>query len=152
MVENQFIGTWQLVSWENRDSDGNVIYPYGQDAIGYIMYNADGYMSVNIMMANRSNFASEVILTGTTEEQAVASQSYLAYCGNYEIQSDKIIHYIATSLFPNWVGTVQERFFQFEGDRLVLSTPPLSVSGKQQTAHLTWERVNKLQDYGIQFV
>ncbi len=143
-VKSQFIGTWQLVSWENRDSDGDVIYPYGQDAVGYIMYNPDGYMSVHIMKANRSNFAAGAILTGSKEEQAMASQSYLAYCGNYEIHSDKIIHYIATSLFPNWAGTVQERFFKFEGDRLVLSTPPLTVNGTQQTAHLTWQRVNKL--------
>lgn len=141
MAENEFIGSWRLVSSEVRDSDGHVSYPYGQDAVGYIMYAADGYMSAQIMKANRSNFANGGILTGSKEEHAMASESYLAYCGKYEIQVNKVIHYIEASLFPNWVGTIQERFFEFKGDRLVLSTPPLVSGGKQGTAHLIWERV-----------
>ena len=31
------------------DKDGNVIYPLGEDAKGFIMYNPDGYMSAQIM-------------------------------------------------------------------------------------------------------
>ena len=37
-------------SWENRSLlDGQVSYPLGKDAAGYIMYNEDGYMFVAIM-------------------------------------------------------------------------------------------------------
>jgi hypothetical protein len=46
-ASNPLIGTWRLVSWENRSvEDGEVSYPLGKDASGYIMYNQDGYMFV----------------------------------------------------------------------------------------------------------
>jgi Lipocalin-like domain len=46
MTPNPLIGTWRLVSWENRSLvDGQISYPLGKDAAGYIMYNQDGYMS-----------------------------------------------------------------------------------------------------------
>ena len=50
MTANPLIGTWRLISWENRSVDGQKIsYPLGKDAVGYIMYNEDGYMFVAIM-------------------------------------------------------------------------------------------------------
>ncbi len=42
----KFAGAWRLVSFERRDQDGQVIFPYGPDATGYIQYSATGYMSV----------------------------------------------------------------------------------------------------------
>jgi hypothetical protein len=55
MTPNPLIGSWRLVSWENRSIDGQKIsYPLGRDAVGYIMYNQDGYMSVAIMRPNRT--------------------------------------------------------------------------------------------------
>jgi hypothetical protein len=37
-----------LISWENRAADGQVTYPMGTDAIGYVIYAADGRFSVTI--------------------------------------------------------------------------------------------------------
>ena len=42
MTSNPLIGTWRLISWENRDEGGHISYPLGKDALGYIIYNADG--------------------------------------------------------------------------------------------------------------
>jgi hypothetical protein len=49
-----------------------------------------------------------------------------------------VIHYVDVSLIPDWVGTKQERQFQFIDDKLILVTPP--IGGNPQT--LTWERVS----------
>jgi hypothetical protein len=35
-------------------------------------------------------------------------------------------------LFPNWVGSDQERWVELAGDRLTLSASPLLLAGKQQ--------------------
>jgi hypothetical protein len=48
---------------------------------------------------------------------------------------------VELSLFPNWVGVTQERLVKISGDQLTLSTRPLLLQGRQQTAHLLWERV-----------
>lgn len=141
MKTDLFIGTWRLVSCELRREDSHVVYPYGKDAVGYIMYNEDEYMSVAIMASNRPKFVSGDILRGTTEEKASVAETYLSYCGRYEVKGDKIIHHIEVSSFPNWIGVKQERFYKFEGDRLTLSTSPMLVDGMQQSAHVVWERV-----------
>ena len=141
MTDNRFLGTWKLVSWEMRDSEGNVIYPYGKDAIGFLIYAPDGYMSATLTKPNRPHFATQDFLGGTLEEQALAAQTYLAYCGRYEIKEKSVLHCIETSLLPNWVGIVQERFYEFKDGRLSLSTPPLLLKGKQQFAYLIWEHV-----------
>ena len=43
MTSNPLIGTWRLISWENRNASGHISYPLGKDAVGYIIYNRDGY-------------------------------------------------------------------------------------------------------------
>jgi Lipocalin-like domain len=65
MTSNPLVGTWRLISWETRSVDGQKIsYPLGKDAVGYIMYNEDGYMSVAIMRPNRVRIAAGDLLGG----------------------------------------------------------------------------------------
>jgi hypothetical protein len=142
MIPNPLIGTWRLISWENRStSDGKVSYPLGEDATGYIMYNKDGYMFVAIMAPHRLKFATDDLLSATKEEEAQAEESYVSYCGRYEFLGERVVHRVELSLFPNWVGGDQERLVDLRGNRLTLSTRPLLLRGIQQSAHLIWERV-----------
>lgn len=142
MRSNPLIGTWRLVSWENRSvGDDQVSYPVGRDAVGYIIYNQDGYMFVAIMAPNRLRFAAEDLFSGTTEEEAQAEETYVSYCGRYDLQGDVVFHHVELSLFPNWVGTEQERLVELRGNRLTLSTRPILLEGTERTAHLIWERV-----------
>ena len=142
MSKQLLVGSWKLVSFETRDANGRISYPWGKDTLGYLMYNAGGYMSVTIMSSNRLKFSSADLKGGTTEEKVAAADTYLSYCGTYEIQQDTVIHHIELAFFPNWVGVDQNRMFSIEGDRLSLSSPPTTVAGVEQTAHLIWERVN----------
>jgi hypothetical protein len=130
---------------ETRSIDGRQIsYPLGKDVVGYIMYNEDGYMFVAITRPNRAKFAAGDLLGGSTEEKVQAATSYVSYCGRYEFRGDIVIHHVELSLFPNWVGSDQERLVELTGNRLTLSTRPILLEGKQQTAHLIWERVRTL--------
>jgi hypothetical protein len=141
MIQSPVVGTWRLASFESRTLDGNVVYPAGPDPVGYIMYNEDGYMSVAFMAADRTAFASGDIRGGSAEERIAAFDTYLSYCGTYEVQGNKVIHHIEVSLFPNWTGVSQERFFELDGDKLSLSTPPILQGGIERTSHLVWKRV-----------
>jgi hypothetical protein len=157
MSQNNFVGTWKLVSWETISTNGRTSYPFGKDAIGYITYSESGYMSATIMKAHRLNIQVSsaelmnarkvflrpwLLLTALKYIKAItrylqASANYVSYCGKYEIQAETVIHHVEISLIPDWIGTQQVRQFQFIGDRLVLVTPP--IGGNPQT--LTWERV-----------
>ena len=141
-AKKPLVGTWQLLSWKNVDEEGNSTYPFGEDAIGYVLYSEDGYMSTTLMTANRPKFETNDVLGGTTEERARAEKTYVAYCGEYEINDNKVIHHIKASLFPNWVGVDQERFFEFKDERLTLSTPLILIDGKLQIAYLIWKRAS----------
>ena len=140
MADNPFVGAWALASFEVRSAKGALTYPFGHDVRGYIMYNQDGYMSVAFMSAGRARCKSEDMRAVTAEEKVSAMDTYLSYCGKYEVRGDKVVHHIEVSLFPNWTGQDQERFYKFEGDRLTLSTSPMLIGGMEQTAHLIWKR------------
>jgi hypothetical protein len=141
MSLDHFVGTWKLFSFELRSSIGEVTYPFGRDAVGYIMYTNEGFMSVNFMKADRLNYVSGDFLKGTAEEKISAIDTFQSYCGRYEVSGNKVVHHIEVSSFPNWSGVDQERFFKFKENNLELNTPPILLGGKNQTAHLVWEKV-----------
>jgi hypothetical protein len=141
MIDERLIGTWRLLSYQLIGSRGHIRYPYGEDAAGYVLYGADGYMAVSIMATGRRPFAGTDILRRTTEEAAEATRTYLSYSGTYDVLPDRVIHYVKISLFPNWTNTAQERFYLLSGDRLELSTAPIPPPTPQPRAHLIWERL-----------
>jgi hypothetical protein len=141
MTSNPLIGTWRLISWENWDENDHISYPLGEDALGYIIYNPDGYMFVAIMRPEREKFAAGDLLSGTPEERAQAAGTYVSYCGRYQFRGETVIHHVELSLFPNWEGVEQERLVEVRGDRMTLSTRPMLFGGMQRSAHLIWERL-----------
>jgi lipocalin-like protein len=141
-ARDALVGAWRLISWENRAADGQVTYPVGTDAIGYVIYAADGRFSVTISRTGRAGFAAGDLLSGTTEEKARAVEGFVAYAGHYTFLGDRVIHHVELSLFPNWVGGDQERWVELAGDQLILSASPLLLAGKQQVPRLIWERVD----------
>lgn len=142
-MKDRLIGTWRLVSWELRSTDREPFYPLGKDAIGQLMYSADGYMAVVLTRPGRVAFKSPWLMEGTSAEKIDAMDSYSSYTGRYEVreQEGKVIHYVEHSLFPNWIGTAQERFFKLKGDRLELSAALPMKDGIEQTAVLVWEKI-----------
>ena len=143
MNSEALVGTWALESWEVVDSAGAVDRPFGEQPIGYIMYSPEGYMAVAFMPSSRPPFAAADILGGTAGEKCAAVGTYISYCGRYEVAGDRVRHHIELSLFPNWTGVTQERIVSLSGDTLRISTPPLLIKGKVQTAHLVWRRARQ---------
>ncbi len=144
MTDNPFLGTWRLISWENRDAGGQLGYPLGPDALGYITYTADGYIFAQIMAAGRATLATQNPFGGADAEAAAAARSHMSYCGKYEVrtggENDEVVHRVAVSDFPNWVGGEQLRFYKFEGEKLILSAPPFQTKKGEITTFLIWER------------
>jgi hypothetical protein len=113
----------------------------GADALGYLIYTADGRFSVTISRADRARFTGGDLLGGTMQEKTRAAEGFVAYAGWYTFHGDHVVHHVELSLFPNWVGTEQQRFADLSQDTLILSASPLLLAGRQQVPHLLWERV-----------
>jgi hypothetical protein len=97
-------------------------------------------MAVSLMRAGRSYFKTEDIWAATPEEKLAAFDSYNSYSGRYEVKGNKVIHHVELSLFPNWIGGSQERYFEFSGDRLTLRTPETTADGVERMWIVAWER------------
>jgi Lipocalin-like domain len=143
MTIQQFIGTWKLVTSEFRTSDGKVSYPLGEKAVGILIYDSGGRMAAQLMRPDRPKFASGDMRGGTPEETKTAAEGYVAYFGTYEVDDKKgtVIHHVEASLFPNWVGQDQVRFFEFSAGMLTLKTLPLLSGGQEITGILIWKRL-----------
>ena len=137
---NPLLGSWRLVSCETEAADGSIDYPFGEDAVGLLMYMDDGHMSVSLARAGRQPFGAGDLLGGTDREKEQAAESYLSYCGRYEYREDVVTHHVELSLFPNWSGQDQKRYVELNGARLTLAAPPTVIKGIEQRARLVWER------------
>jgi hypothetical protein len=135
-------GTWRLLAVEARSEGRTISTPFGRYPIGQLVYMADGRMSVMLMAAARPKFGSHGIRAGTGPEKAAAFDSFLAYSGRYERLEDRVIHHPDVASIPDFVGVPEERFVSLEGDRLILSTPPMLEDGQFRTFVIVWQRVS----------
>jgi hypothetical protein len=155
VAAERLVGTWRLVAYE-RWSDGEVSYPMGEDALGYLTYDPHGRMSVQIMRAGRPALAGEDGHQGPPDALRAAVDGYLGYAGTYEVdaQTDAtgtVVHRIELHLVPNAVGTRLERRFELSGerlDRLTLYTSPAAGDGRPAAGGLSWERVGRAAEGG----
>ncbi len=140
MVAAGLVGRWRLVSWSIGTENGAGAYPFDESAEGSLVYTPGGWMMVTLAKAERARLSTDDVVGGGEAERAAAYSSYVAYCGTYEVEGDVVIHRVQMSLFPNWVGSEQERYFELSGDALVLRGPPVSVAGRSVVNELRWIR------------
>lgn len=140
MKNNKLVGTYNLVSWENRHESGDITYPLGSDAKGVISYSPDGFMFVHIMANNRKKHASEDLFGGNDSEIRESATTHISYCGTYEIIGNEVVHLVTISSFPNWIPSEQRRNWEIRDGQLLLSAQGLQVGNEKVGAYLIWKR------------
>jgi hypothetical protein len=129
-ANDKLVGTWKLVSASSTTSTGErKEAPYGPSPVGFLTYTADGRVTALISYG------------GTLEEQGEAFKTFLAYAGRYTLNGDKVTHHIEISSIQNYVDKDLVRSVNFQGDQIILVTPPTPVHGKIQTVELIWQRL-----------
>lgn len=142
MLNEQFIGTWRLDDYEYERSDGEKIYPFGDNPCGILIYTAEGFVSAQISRRERKKFGSRSRWNVTTEEMVQAYKDYLAYFGTYQIEESagQITHTVEGSLFPDYIGSLQVRLYVHSAGQLILRTPPMPAGAHTVTGRLVWSR------------
>jgi hypothetical protein len=135
----RLIGAWKLVSIEDRLPGGEVSYPYGKEAVGLLVYDASGRMSVQIMRRDRQAFSSGEWSQTPAEEIKSAVEGFTAFFGSYEVdEAEKTVtHNVEGHLLPASVGKRLKRAFEFSNNRLILKP--------SETRRITWERIPPAQ-------
>lgn len=145
MSQQQFLGTWKLVSAEFLRPDGTAIEYLGENPMGMLIYTLDGHMSVHLVRRDRPRFATDDRMGGTPEQIRAAFIGYQGYFGTFTVNEAEgsITHHIEAGSFPNWVGADQKRFYERTGKRLTLRTPLLTINQDRVVGHLVWERASE---------
>ena len=112
-------GSYELVSWKNTDRDGLEVYPFGENAGGYITYTAQGFVSVHLMSDKRSQFERDGIFDGKDEEIRANYNSFISYFGTYTVNKNTVSHHLLSCSFPNWENTTQIRNWVVNLDKAV---------------------------------
>jgi hypothetical protein len=141
MTASQFLGSWKLVSWQIPGPAGQPYFPLGPNAKGLLVYAPDGYMFAALMAVGRPDFFGSDPLGGTAYETLNAMRGYHTYCGRYRLEEGRVVHTVEMSLYPNMLGSKQVRYYRFEGERLILSTPPVTRAGVTGVAELIWRKI-----------
>jgi hypothetical protein len=110
--------------------------------VGFLTYTGDGRVTALISYGGRKPLSGGGGTVAPLEEQAEAFKTFLAYAGRYTLSGDKVTHYIEISSIQNYVNRDLVRSVKFQGDRIILVTPPTSVNGKIQTVELIWQRLS----------
>src|ERR1022692_1537579 len=142
-IRQAILGTWKLVSYVREEvPSGTKSDVMGAHPSGYINYGPDGRMIVIIVGSDRKKPAGPV---ATPDEAEVLIRSMLAYAGTYTIDSEAktVTHQIDVSWDQSRTGESHVRHYNFDGDRITLTTEPSNdpATGKKTVRTLTWERV-----------
>lgn len=131
--EQAFIGAWKLLSIDAKAPDGSW-HPSsqgaGSDAIGMIMYDDSGFMSVQIVSKNNPYRHGDK--TDTKAEHSV----YRAYFGTFSVDPATltVYHDRQAYMVPSKAPTRISRRYQFVDNTLILQVPGRDL-------RLVWEKL-----------
>ena len=126
--KEQLVGTWTLLSWEQKNADGTKAERYGTNPKGIAFFDADGRYIITVMKSDRAKYVSNTLWQGTHQENKETADGTITYFGIYSTNEidDSITIHVEGSSFPNWNGSDQKRFVAIVGDQLTLTVRPPS--------------------------
>jgi hypothetical protein len=141
-AQPRLVGSWRLVSYEDKPAQGPSVFPYGAEPRGFLVYDATGHMAVQIMKQPHPKVASGDGHRVTPQEKEALLDAYVAYFGTYRVDGAKgiVIHRAEGDLYDLFIGRDEERPFELSGDRLVLK-PRWSQDGQEWTGIRVFERI-----------
>jgi len=120
---HRLLGAWSLVAYDARAADGTVRQPLGADVVGRLHYAADGTMSA--LLTRRGG----------------GGEGAIGYAGTFTLAVDAVVHHVAVSLAPRWVGTDLRRSVRLAGDDLMLGAVADGADGQPELHELRWRRL-----------
>jgi Lipocalin-like domain len=140
-MRERLIGTWKLISAVREELPSGVkVDQLGANPVGYINYASDGRMIAIIARSDRKKPAGARPTQG--EAEALLT-SMVSYAGAYTVAGNEVTHHVDVSWNESWTGTEQTRLFEFDAERLRLSTRPSPdpLDGRMSVRRMVWERV-----------
>lgn len=137
-LKEGLVGTWMVVSWEQKKKDGSTLRQFGENPTGMAIFDAGGRYIITVMRPDRAKYISNALWQGTAEENKETANGTQTYFGTYTVnEADRSIAiHVEGSSFPNWNGASQKRFVTITDDQLTLTIRPPSG----ETVDVVWKR------------
>jgi hypothetical protein len=90
LTKAELVDTYRLVYGGIERPDGTVEYPYGEDAVGYLVYLGNDRVSRHTTAADRPPFSDPDLLGGSPEGNDGAFRTSNGYFGKYSIQGNVV--------------------------------------------------------------
>lgn len=117
-LQKQVVGTWRLISAEDKVNGQWTPYTFGNPPSGYFIYDATGHASIQIMTTPPQKIAGPD--SPTPSDALVIFNNYIAYYGTYTVDAENITVQVEGAWDPSQVGTAQARPYQIKGDTLII--------------------------------
>jgi hypothetical protein len=147
-TRQQLIGAWRLVAVEYRGPRGETADPFFQaGSFGLIIYDASGWMSVQISAPNRRSWGVPDVrvpqAAGDDRLKAEAFDTYYSYYGTWDFDapSSVVTHHLSSSVIPAETGLNYAQRVDLEGGRLVF-TVRAGNPGAEMVRRKIWEKLS----------
>ena len=134
---DRIAGVWKLVSVVYEDEGTKERTPVlGEHPRGCQIATPEGRWLALVTGEGRK-------VPRTDKERSDALRSMIAYTGKYRVEGGKVITRVEAAWNEAWVGTDQVRAYRFEGDRLLLESPPQphpNLLGRVVRIIVIWQR------------
>jgi len=150
LTRQVIIGAWRLVGIDYAGPNGALADPvFGPDPQGIMIYDQSGWMSVQIVTANRpaigrpTTRTSRVVTPDDAKLAAMAFDTYYAYFGTWDYNADTsvITQHVNSSLLPYETGLEYRREVTFDGVHLKMIARS-QETGEERHRTLVWTRVS----------
>jgi hypothetical protein len=108
---------------------GDIENAFGVNPTGFLTYTADGRMMAIITYGERRPLSLNDRVAAPAQERAEAFATMFAYAGRYTFAGDRVTHRVEAAAVQNWVNTDLVRTVKFQGNRLIIRTPPGALIG-----------------------
>jgi hypothetical protein len=143
-IRDRLVGTWKLILTEETLKDGTTRpFPaFGPHGKGFLMYQRDGYMCVDLVNPDRPKWVDPA--HPTPEEKSAAALGTFAYCGRYaiDVKQKRVIHMPEVATNPGLEGARQVRPYVFEDWRLIFSDVEINEPSVTRWK-IVWEKVQQ---------
>ena len=125
-MASPILGSWQLISIESKDQNGDIRHPMGKDPIGIIMYNETTMSAV--LSCNQNDLDKDIL-------------HHVSYAGTYDAKDGKAYHHVSVSSEPSWPGRRLERNFSITSDILKIWCHE-KLNDQKFELVLMWKKIN----------
>jgi hypothetical protein len=136
-LRSKIVGTWKLVSVAYEDqATGERTPVYGAHPKGVQIATPEGRWLALMTAEGRK-------IPESDDERAKALKTMIAYTGRYRIEGGSVVTKVEAAWNEAWVGTEQVRAVRFDGDKLLLQSPPMphpNINGKVVRVIVEWQR------------